>query len=123
MSSSVTAGGDGKGDLRSLVLFGTDWMKIACIRNTGIYGLMGAIGTSVGYHLFTSRSPFHVFTATFIGITIPYWINCRLNHREKLSEVRQVKAVMSGNVGTGKGRGGDEPSEWVPSTENIKKDS
>nr|XP_040575506.1 uncharacterized protein LOC121124416 [Lepeophtheirus salmonis] len=114
-SPSVSTESEGERDLRTLVLFGTDWMKITCIRNTGLYGIMSAIGTSVGYHLLTSRSPTHVFTATFISFTIPYWINCRKNHRDRLSEVRVVKTALSGEVKGGNSLSEGEQPVWIPS--------
>ncbi|XP_049789365.1 cytochrome c oxidase assembly protein COX20, mitochondrial [Schistocerca nitens] len=77
-------------------LFGRDVSKIPCFRNTFLYGITSGFGAGLTYFLFTSRTTTssHVAAGTFVGVSLSYWIYCRLNWSKQKFEYQKLKYAM-----------------------------
>merc|ERR1739840_24531 len=78
-------------------LFGTDYSKVPCFRQTFLYSIGSGLGAGLLNFLFTSRKRASINRGfgTYMCVTLGYWTYCRYNFSVQKFHSSQLQAAMN----------------------------
>lgn len=82
---------------KSIKIFGKSIREVPCFRDSFMTGILGGLGVGLLHFMFTSKplKSSHVGMGSYVGITVCYWVYCRVNYARKQQEMERFKSLVS----------------------------